>query len=58
MSYFISFQPPEEFQSAMVQSIRERAATLQDYVETIMDGLQSVASTLVFRKVRVILSKV
>ncbi|KAL5009692.1 hypothetical protein ScPMuIL_011997 [Solemya velum] len=42
--------PPEEFQQSMVKSVRERAVTLQNYVETIMDGLQSVASTLVFRK--------
>ncbi|XP_067674368.1 uncharacterized protein [Haliotis asinina] len=44
--------PPEEFRSAMLDSIEERSQQLQSYVSTVLEGLQNVANLLTTRKVK------
>ena len=45
------FQPPLEFRERMLQGCKDRAVMLQDYVETVMEGLQTVANILAVKKV-------
>ncbi|XP_052807484.1 dynein axonemal heavy chain 5-like isoform X7 [Mya arenaria] len=42
--------PPELFREEMLRTVEERSAMLQDYVEVIMEGLQSVANILAVKK--------
>lgn len=45
------FQPPELFREEMVRTAGERSNMLQDYVETVMEGLQTVSNILAVKKV-------
>jgi len=49
--FFHYLQPPLEFRDKMLDSIKFRATELQNSVETVMDGLQSIANTLATKKV-------
>ena len=52
--FFNYFQPPLEFRERMLQSCKERSVMLQDYVETVMEGLQTVANILAVKKVSLV----
>ncbi|KAJ8314952.1 hypothetical protein KUTeg_007102 [Tegillarca granosa] len=43
--------PPQEFRDRMLRSTQQRSRQLQEYVKTVMDGLQTVANTLSLKKV-------
>ncbi|XP_053397319.1 dynein axonemal heavy chain 5-like isoform X6 [Mercenaria mercenaria] len=42
--------PPEMFREEMLRSAEERSTMLQDYVETVMEGLQTVSNILAVKK--------